>query len=184
MLRIAIILGSTRPGRIGEGVAKWVYENAKKREGVQYELVDVADFKLPLLDEARLPGYGQYEKEHTLVWAKKIAQFDGFVFVTAEYNHGIPGALKNALDYLYAEWNNKAAGLVSYGSGGGLRAAEHLRGVLGELMVADVRQQVALHLITDFEDFSRLVPKPWHVEDLNTLLDQVESWSGALKGLR
>jgi NAD(P)H-dependent FMN reductase len=95
----------------------------------------------------------QYSKEHTEVWSAKIDSFDGYVFVTAEYNHGIPGALKNGIDYLYKEWNNKAAGFVGYGSAGGVRAVEQLRLVMAELQVADVRAQVAVSIITEFEDF-------------------------------
>ena len=100
---------------------------------------------------------GQYEQPHTKRWAEKIASFDGFVFVTPEYNHATSGALKNAIDFLYAEWNNKAAGFVSYGAAGGARAVEHLRLVLGELQIADVTSQVALSLLTDFENMTDLI---------------------------
>src|SRR6266436_10270692 len=126
-LRIAIILGSTRPGRNGEAVAKWAYEIAQKRTDAGFELVDIRDFNLPLLDEPIPSIMGQYSKPHTKAWAAKIASFDGFVFVTPEYNHSISGALKNAIDFLFAEWNNKAAGFVSYGGAGGARAVEQLR---------------------------------------------------------
>jgi NAD(P)H-dependent FMN reductase len=104
------------------------------------------------------PALGQYSQPHTLRWAEKIASFDGYVFVTPEYNHSTSGALKNAIDFLYGEWNNKAAGFVSYGSVGGARAVEHLRLIMGELQVADVRAQVALSLFTDFENFSVFTP--------------------------
>jgi NAD(P)H-dependent FMN reductase len=144
VIKIAIILGSTRPGRNGEAVARWVYEIAKKRIDAEFEFVDIKDFNLPLLDEPIPPSQGQYSKEHTEVWSAKIDSFDGYVFVTAEYNHGIPGALKNGIDYLYKEWNNKAAGFVGYGSSGGVRAVEQLRLVMAELQVADVRAQVAV----------------------------------------
>ena len=100
MTRIGIILGSTRPGRNGEAVAKWVYELAQKRDDATFELVDVADYNLPLYDEPFPAMMQQYTKEHTKVWSNKIKEFDGYVFVTAEYNHSIPGALKNAIDYL------------------------------------------------------------------------------------
>src|SRR6476659_6890206 len=126
MIRVGVILGSTRPGRIGEAVAKWVFENASKRTDAEYELVDIADYNLPLLDEPVPPSMGQYSKPHTKAWAAKIGSFDGYVFVTPEYNHGISGALKNAIDFLFAEWNNKAAGFVSYGGAGGARAVEQL----------------------------------------------------------
>jgi NAD(P)H-dependent FMN reductase len=130
------------------------------------------------------PAMGQYSKPHTRAWAAKVASFDAYVFVTPEYNHGTSGALKNAIDYLYREWNNKAAGFVAYGSGGGLRAVEQLRLVMGELMVADVRAQVALSLFTDFENFTTFKPAPSHEKAVSTLLDQVVAWGGALKTLR
>jgi NAD(P)H-dependent FMN reductase len=110
MLRIAIIIGSTRAGRKGEAVAKWVYEIAQNRSDAEVELVDIKDFDLPLLDEPVSPIMGQYNKPHTKTWAAKIGSFDGYVFVTPEYNHGISGALKNAIDFLYHVWVNKADG--------------------------------------------------------------------------
>src|SRR6266550_2555126 len=139
MIRIGIIIGSTRPGRKAEAVAKWVYEIAQKRSDAEFELVDIRDFNLPLLDEPMSPTMGQNTHEHTKAWSAKIASFDAYVFVTPEYNHGTSGALKNAIDYLYREWNNKAAGFVSYGAIGGARAVEHLRLVMAELQVATVR---------------------------------------------
>jgi NAD(P)H-dependent FMN reductase len=101
MLKIAIIIGSTRPGRNGEAVAKWVYEVAQRRNDAEFELVDIKDFNLPLLDEPVPPIMGRYSQPHTKTWAAKIDSFDGYVFVTPEYNHGIPGALKNAVDFLF-----------------------------------------------------------------------------------
>jgi NAD(P)H-dependent FMN reductase len=184
MIRIAIILGSTRPGRNGEAVARWVLDIAKQRSDAEYELVDIADYNLPHLDEAMPPSMGRYEQPHTKAWAEKIGSFDGFVFVTPEYNHSTSGALKNAIDFLYSEWNNKAAGFVSYGSVGGTRAVEHLRLVMGELQVADVRAQVALSLYTDFENFAEFSPAPLHTEAVGRVLDQVVSWSGALATVR
>src|ERR1044071_6710571 len=166
-LRIAIILGSTRPGRNGEAVAKWVYEIAQKRSDTEFELVDIKDFNLPLLDEPVPPSMGQYSKPHTKLWAAKIGSFDGYVFVTPEYNHGISGALKNAIDFLFAEWNNKAAGFVSYGSAGGARAVEQLRSIMAELMIADVRAQVMLSLFTDFENFATFKPNPRHEKEVH-----------------
>jgi NAD(P)H-dependent FMN reductase len=184
MTRIAIILGSTRPGRNGEAVANWVFDIAKQRDDAVYELVDIADYHLPHLDEAMPPTMGQYTQPHTKAWAEKISSFDGFVFVTPEYNHSTSGALKNAIDFLYAEWNNKAAGFVSYGSAGGTRAVEHLRLVMGELQVADVRAQVALSLFTDFENFSQFTPAANKTEAVSGVLDQVVAWSTALSSLR
>jgi len=184
MIKVAIIIGSTRPGRKAEAVARWVYEIATKHGNAEFELVDIRDFNLPLLDEAIPPSMGQYSQPHTKVWAAKVASFDAYVFVTPEYNHGPSGALKNAIDYLYAEWNNKAAGFVSYGSAGGARAVEQLRLVMGEMQVADVRAQVMLSLFTDFENFSVFKPVPSHEESVNTMLDQVIAWGGALNTLR
>ena len=182
--RIAIITGSTRPGRNNEAVARWVHRLAQERTDAQFELVDIASYQLPLLDEPMPPMFGKYTKPHTLVWAEKIASFDGYVFVTPEYNHGISGALKNAIDFLHREWNNKAAGFVSYGGGGGIRAVEHLRLVMAELMVATVRAQVALSLVSDFEHFSTFKPLPHREAELRTMLDQVVSWAGALRTVR
>jgi NAD(P)H-dependent FMN reductase len=184
MTRIGIILGSTRPNRNGEQVAKWVYDIASRRDDAEYELVDLRDYPLPHLDEPLPPSMGQYQNEHTKAWADKIASFDGFVIVTPEYNHSTSGVLKNAIDYLYAEWNNKAVGFVSYGGVGGARAAEHLRLVAGELQMADVRQQVALSMLTEFENFSVFKPGDYNVAALGTLLDQVVAWSTALAPLR
>lgn len=184
MIRVGIIIGSTRPGRKGEAVARWVYDIASKRGDAEYELLDIRDFALPMLDEEIPPSRGQYSRPHTKNWAAKIASFDGFVFVTAEYNHGVPGALKNAIDFLFREWNNKAAGFVGYGSAGGVRAVEQLRLVMGEIMVADVRAQVMLSLFTDFENFAAFKPDPAHEKTLGAMIDQVVAWSGALKPLR
>jgi NAD(P)H-dependent FMN reductase len=184
MTKIAIILGSTRPGRNGEAVAKWALDIAKQRGTAEYELLDLLDFELPHLDEPLPPAMGQYAQAHTKRWAEKIAQFDGYVFVTAEYNHAIPGPLKNAIDFLGAEWNNKAAGFVGYGSVGAVRAVEQLRLVLSNLQVAHVTSQVALSLFTDFENMSTFKPAEMHTGYLNTTLDQVESWSKALAAVR
>ena len=184
MTQIGIILGSTRPNRNGEQVAKWVLDIASRRNDANYELVDLRDYPLPHLDEPLPPSLGQYQNDHTKQWADKIASFDGFVIVTPEYNHSTSGVLKNAIDYLYAEWNNKAVGFVSYGAAGGARAAEHLRLVAGELQMADVRQQVVLSLVTEFENFRTFKPRNYNVAALNTLLDQVVAWSMALAPLR
>lgn len=183
MTKIGIILGSTRPGRNGEAVAKWVLEIASRRSDAEFELVDLADFPLPHLDEAVPPSLGQYQGEHTKKWAAKVAEFDGYVFVTPEYNHSTSGVLKNALDYVYGEWNNKAAGIVSYGSVGGARAAEHLRLILAELQIATVRQQVPLSLLTEFENYSVFKPGDYNLPALDTLLDQLVAWSKALEPL-
>ena len=184
MCRIGIILGSTRSNRNGEQVARWVFEIATERADAEFELVDLRDYPLPHLDEPLPPSMGQYQNEHTKAWAATIASFDGYVIVTPEYNHSTSGVLKNAIDYLYAEWNNKAMGVVSYGVVGGARAAEHLRLVAGELQMADVRTNVALSLFTDFENWTDLRPGPHQADVLNTLLGEVIRWSDALAPLR
>jgi NAD(P)H-dependent FMN reductase len=184
-LNIGIIIGSTRPGRLGIQVANWVYEQASARGDAHFELIDLLDYNLPHLDEALPPSMGQYANEHTKTWAAKIATFDAFIFVTPEYNHSTSGALKNAIDFLYAEWNNKAAGLVSYGaSSSGTRAAEHLRLIFGELQIADVRQQVAISLVNDFENYQTFKPTEFHAATLSVLIDQVISWGTALRTVR
>jgi NAD(P)H-dependent FMN reductase len=185
MIKVGIIVGSTRPGRHADSVARWVYEKARKRTDAQFEIVDIKDYNLPMLNEPIPPSQGKYSQAHTREWARKVASFDAYLFVTAEYNHTLPAALKNALDFVYAEWNNKAAGIVAYGaSASGSRAAEHLRQVLGELQVADVRAQVLLSLYTDFENFAAFKPNPVHEANLAAMLDQVVAWGEALKGVR
>jgi NAD(P)H-dependent FMN reductase len=184
MIRIAIVIGSTRPERLGKAVADWVQIRAARRTDASFEVLDVADFRLPLLDEPLPPSRGRYAHEHTRIWSQAVDAYDGYVFVTGEYNHSIPGALKNALDFLYKEWNNKAAGFVSYGSSGGVRAVEHLRSVAAELQLADVRAQVALPWTTEFENYGTFRPSGAAERNLQTLLDQVIAWAGALKVLR
>ncbi|MNC27004.1 NADPH-dependent FMN reductase [compost metagenome] len=176
-LNIGIILGSTRQGRLSPQVGEWVKKIADARGDANYEIIDIADFKLPLLGEADAT-------EQATAWNTKLATLDGFVFIVQEYNHSISASLKNALDYAREAWNNKAAGIVSYGSVGGARAAEHLRGILGELSVADVRVHPALSLFTDFENGTVFKPADLHLTNLNGMLDQVLAWSGALKTLR
>ena len=127
---------------------------------------------------------GRYAGDHTREWADTIAAYDGFVFVTPEYNHSTSGVLKNAIDYLYAEWNDKAAGFVSYGVVGGARAVEHLRGVLSEVKIAHVRQSVGFSLMTDFENRSRFTPNPRSAALLGTMFDELETWTRALKTVR
>jgi NAD(P)H-dependent FMN reductase len=182
--RIGVILGSTRPGRRGEPVARWVMDEAGRRSDAEFELVDLADYPLPHMDEPLPPSMGQYQNAHTQEWAATIGRFDGFVFITPEYNHSTSGVLKNAIDFLYAEWNNKAMGVVSYGVIGGARAAEHLRLVAGELQMADVRTNVALSLVTDFQNFTDFAPGAHQAHALDTLFGQVVAWSQALAPLR
>ncbi len=176
-LNIGIILGSTREGRVSPQVGEWVKSIADKRNDANYEIVDIKDFKLPLLGESA-------DQEPVIKWNQKLAQLDGFVFIVSEYNHSISGALKNALDSARETWYNKVAGIVSYGSTGGARAAEHLRGILGELLVADVRVHPTLSLFLDFENFTVFKPQSIHEANINAMLDQVNLWGKALKTIR
>ena len=184
MTRIGIIVGSSRPHRTSDQVAQWVRERASRRDDATFELIDLHDFPLPHFDEQFPPAYGTYQNEHTKHWASVIASFDGFVIVTPEYNHSVPGVLKNAIDYLYAEWANKSVGFVSYGVAGGVRAVEHLRTIVGNLHLADVSRQVSLQLLTEFEDSTVFKPGDYNLVALDTMLDQVVAWSAALTPLR
>jgi len=185
LTRIAILIGSTRPGRNGEAVAQWVYDRAALREDATFEVVDLAKQELPFLDEP-VPAAleSNYSMPHTRRWSETVASFDGYIFVLPEYNHSVSGALKNAIDFLFVEWHNKAAGFVGYGLHGGVRAVEHLRSVMAELHIADVRDQVTLSLFTDFEDMRVFRPASHNDEILDRLLDQVVAWSDALAPLR
>lgn len=177
-LNIGIILGSTRQGRVSPQVGNWVKEIADRRGDANYEIVDIADFELPFL------GEGTGKEPGLIAWPEKLSSLDGFIFIVQEYNHSITAALKNALDSAREEWNNKAAGIVSYGSTGGARAAEHLRGILGELLVADVRAHPTFSMFTDFMNFKIFKPAELHVDKIHAMLDQLIAWSGALKILR
>lgn len=183
-LSVAIIVGSTRPGRKADTVARWIHQIAAQRTDATFEIVDIADFALPHLDEPMPPLGGQYRQPHTQAWAAKVASFDAYVFVTPEYNHSTSGALKNAIDFLFAEWNDKAAGFVSYGVHGGVRAVEHLRLVMGELKVAAVRSSVTLSVFDDFKDHVELTPTSTHDQSVTTMLDELIAWGTALKTVR
>lgn len=196
MTRIAIIVGSTRQHRRGRLVADWVYEYGRTNSpaGVEFDLVDLSDFSLPVLDEPYPAAWGIYQNDHTRRWAETIDVYDGYVFVVAEYNHGVPGPLKNAIDYLYDEWNNKSAGFVSYGADGGVRAVEQMRTIAAELGLADVREQVVLSTYSDFDyaesDISHPAatgtfdPAARHADDLSATLHSVVVWAEALAPVR
>ncbi len=184
MTKIAIITGSTRPGRINFGLAEWVFERAVERGDADYELVDIADFNLPVLDEPAPAAMAQYTQEHTKAWSAKIAEFDGFIFVTGEYNHSVPPALANAISFLNVEWANKAAGIVGYGSAMGVRAAEHLRGILSELQVAHVQKQGMFSLFTDFENFSTFKPTELQAASVEPMFEQLLVWTKAMEQVR
>jgi NAD(P)H-dependent FMN reductase len=191
-LKIAIVIGSTRPGGKAKSVGEWACAIARKREDADFEVLDVADFDLPLLDEPEpamlldvgLPFSDQYTREHTRAWSMAVASFDGYVFVTPEYNHGTSGALKNAIDFLYHEWRDKAAGFIGYGYTLGARSIESLRLTMAAVQVATVRPQLGLSLFTDFRDSTEFTPAQRQEQGLNALLDHVIAWSAALRPLR
>jgi len=184
VFRIAVLTGSTRQNRNSPAVASWVIDVAREIDAPA-ELVDLADQGLPLLDEPVPAALSDaYVHESTQRWGDLVSSYDAFVFVTPEYNHSLPGALKNALDLVYREWNDKVAGIVSYGLNGGVRAAEHLRLVCAELQVATVRTQVALSLFDDFDGMRDFAPKEHHRSILVRLLDEVWIWGHALQQVR
>lgn len=184
-LRIAVVLGSTRPGRKGEAVARWVLEHAQKREDASYELLDVAAFDLPLLNEPTVPGAAnrEYETSQTREWSTAVDAFDAFVWVTPEYNHGVPAAMKNALDVLYPEWSFKGFGIVSYGADGGTRATEQWRGILANVMGTVVRHQVALYEFLDWDE-DEFAPVDRRPGELANLLELLERTTQAITPLR
>lgn len=183
MLEIGIIVGSTRPGRKAAGVARWVHGETCGRGDARFSVVDIAEHRLERLDERVPAAAGAYEHEHTRSWAATIAALDGFVFVVPEYNHSFPGALKTAMDFLYAEWHDKPAGFVSYGVEGGIRAVEHLRQVAAELGLAAVQAQVPLTLGRDIVD-GRVTAGDDGRRALEDLVGQLVSWGRALKTVR
>lgn len=187
MLKIGIITGSTRDARVNLQVAQWIEEIAKNRTGVSFELIDIKDYNLPSFNEsvpAIMNASGNYQHQEVKDWSDKIKEMDGFIFVTPEYNRGITSALKDAIDYLYPEWINKAAGIVSYGSSGGVSAATQLRVILSTPQIATVQSQPVLNLFTDFEEMRTFKPAPFHQETILTMIDQVIDWSTALKTIR
>ncbi|WP_435200471.1 NADPH-dependent FMN reductase [Janibacter sp. GS2] len=184
-MKIAIILGSTRPGRFGEQVADWVVEQTQGRDDAEYELVDLKDYDLDLLGEATVPGAAnrQYENPRTRRWSAKIDEFDGYVFVTAEYNHGVPAALKNAFDVLYPEWVHKGAALVSYGADGGVRSVEQWRTILANAQMHVVRGQVSFSTMLEVEEGS-FTPFERRAKEMRNVFAQVTKLSAATASLR
>ena len=175
-MKIGIIIGSLREGRKGESVGRWVAEQAAARASdTEFEVIDLKTFGVPLLEWEKVPGGAkkQYPHESVLAWSAAIDACDGFVLVTPEYNHSVPGGFKNATDWLYPEWQGKAAGLVGYGSEGGVRAIEHWRLILANYSMVVVRQQVSLSTFAEF-DGAQVTPNDRRPDELSTLLDQVE----------
>jgi NAD(P)H-dependent FMN reductase len=186
-LRVGIIVGSTRTGRFADRPAEWLLQLAEKREGVACELVDLRDYPLPFFDEPKSPLREPSKHEVAVRWARKVAELDAFVFVNGEYNHSIPASLKNALDYLYAEWNRKPAAFVSYGNAGGARGVEQLRLMLVELQVAPLRSAVHigrpefLDLLVNGKTFADF---PYLERSADVMLDDVIWWARTLRAGR
>ena len=182
-LQIGIIVGSIREGRKGSQVGRWIADIAAGRNDAQYALLELADYELPLLTDATVPGGAnrQYDSEARTRWGRDIDLCDAFVFVTAEYNHGVPGAFKNAFDSLGTEWAGKAVAFVSYGAESGVRAVEHWRQIVSNFSMGDVRQQVSVNLFAEFgpEGFT---PNERRADEFATLLDQLLTLTGKLRG--
>lgn len=178
-MKIGIISGSVREGRNASQVTEWIYNYAQTRnnEGVVYEVVELADYDLPLMG-AKVPAeYAETAQQSIQAWSEKMASFDAYIFVTPEYNHAVGGALKNATDYLKPEVANKPAALVGYGSLGGARAHENMRIILAELSVPTVRTTVNFSLITDFENMSVFQPNAYHEANAEGMISELLAWA-------
>ncbi len=186
--KIAVIIGSVRPTRFGDKPAKWIADHAKARGDIDVEIVDLADYKLPLFDAAASDAWMPTPNPEAARWQAKLKEFDGYIFVTAEYNRSIPGALKNAIDWAYTPFIRKAAAFVAYGSVGGARAVEHLRNVVNELQAVPVRQSIHIGGSEFFSVF--MGQKSW--DDVKAsfdpfvpdLLDNLAWWTNATKAAR
>jgi NAD(P)H-dependent FMN reductase len=186
MIKIKILTGSNRPGRFNIQPATWITNIAKERKDIEVELLDLQEINLPFLDEPATPMMNQYTKQHTKDWSAKIAEGDGFIFITPEYNHSYSAVLKNAIDYLLYEWNYKPVGFVSYGSAaGGSRATEHLRGVSAEVKLFDIKEQVMFHEYWNHLDEKyayKFTEKD--VMHANAMLDALVFWATEMKPSR
>lgn len=183
---IKVILGSTRPSRFGPQVADWIMELSKQNKDATFELVDLKEINLPLLDEPVPPLLGQYSQPHTKAWAKIVGEADGFIIVTAEYNFSIPAALKNAMDFLAAEWRYKPVAFVSYGAGaGGVRAVEHLRASIANLGMFDLREQVVIpNYWTQLTEQGAFKPDELQTQSAQKIIERIAFWSNYLKPAR
>lgn len=186
MLKIAIVIGSTREGRFADTPAKWLADIAGKCGQAIFEVVDLRDYPLPFFNGAPLM-YAPTIDPVAQRWARKMAEFDGYVFITAEYNHSITGVLKNALDYLLAEVARKPACFVAYGGVGGARAVEHLRHILAQLSVATIRPSVHIGMVEMMgvmKDGKALADYPYLSDTATAMLDDLTWWAGTLKAGR
>lgn len=190
MARIAIIIGSTRKTRFADKPANWLLETASKRTDAEFELVDIRDFNIPFFDEPASNAWMPTSDENAVKWQKKIAEFDGFIFVTSEYNRSIPASLKNALDQAYNEWNKKPMAVMAYGAVGGAFAADHLRTIAIELQMAPIR--FAVHV--GGSEFFKVHPMGSNAEmseiegailpGATAMLDNLVWWTNVLKKAR
>lgn len=184
-LQLGVIVGSTRPGRIGREVADWFAAIAERDARFETHVLDLAEIDLPLFDESSHPALGTYEHDHTRRWSELVGAMDAFVFVIPEYNGGFPASVKNAIDFLHREWRDKAAAIVSYGGGsGGLRAALMLRQVLNVLRMHAVLDAVTLRLSEHLDPERRLVPDATLDQQANRLLGELARISVPLRTLR
>jgi NAD(P)H-dependent FMN reductase len=186
-LKIAIVISTTRAARFGHKPAQWLKDIADERNDMEVEIVDLRDFPMPFFDEVASNAWAPSKNDVAQRWQKKVAEFDGYIFVTAEYNHGVPAVLKNALDYAYPEWNKKAAGFVGYGSVGGARAVEQLRLVAAELQLATIRTGVYIQgadFMAVWKDGKDLREIGYLQQGVKDLLDQLAWWTSALKAAR
>ncbi len=183
---LRIIIGSTRPGRVGPAVGAWIAERAREHGGFDVQVTDLAELNLPMLDEPNHPRLGQYTKQHTKDWSALIAASDAFVFVTPEYNYGFNGALKNAIDYLHAEWQNKAAGIVSYGGvAAGTRATQMLKQVLTALKIMPVPEAVNIPFVHQhLDDDKRFKSTELIDASATAMLDELVRWTQSMASLR
>lgn len=186
-LKIGIVISTTRPTRFGHKPAEWVKSIAAERSDMTVEILDLRDYPMPFFDEVASNAWVPTVNEVAQRWQKKVAEFDGFVFVTAEYNHGIPAVLKNALDYAYPEWNKKAAALVGYGAVGGSRAVEQLRLIAAELQLATIRTGVYIQgadFMAVWKEGKDLKEVTHLQQGVRDMLDQLVWWAAALKSAR
>ena len=184
-LKLQIIIGSTRPGRVGPSVARWFKTYANNHAGFEPVLVDIADFRLPIFDEPKHPRLQQYEHEHTRRWSQMVAEADAYVFVTPEYNYGTSPALLNALDFLVVEWGYKPAGVVSYGGvSGGLRGAQHLKQTLATLKMVTPPEGVGIPNLASHLKDGTFVSNDLVDNSAKTLLDELMKWATALRSMR
>jgi len=183
-LKIHIIVGSVREGRVALPVARWVRASAGDREAIHTELVDLADWPLPMFALATSPAMGGYKDPLQLRWAVKIGEADAYILVSPEYNHGTSAVLKNALDYLYAEWNRKPVAFVSYGNAGGARAVEQLRAIAVELRMAPLGEAVHIFGARDKLSGGHFEADDREKKQLAQLFDSITWWGEALRTAR